>query len=187
MSSAKLENVKGNIFICGFMASGKSTLGKNLSEQIDWPYCDLDDVIEEREGKTIRDIFAEYGESYFREKEREYLAELSKNFHGVISLGGGALQNQQIVDQVKQHGLLLFVDTPLEQITQRVLSNTERPILFDDKGKIKSKETLFTELKTLYLGRKKYYKQAQVSIQTPLFPSVQEMTDAAIEKIKRHV
>ncbi len=187
MSSITLETVKKNIFICGFMASGKSTLGKNLAEKIDWPYRDLDNEIEEREGKTIRDIFNEYGESYFRKKERKYLVDLSNNFHGVISLGGGALQNQQIVDQVKQHGLLLFIDTPLEQITQRVLSSTERPILFDDKGKIKSKETLFTELKTLYLEREKYYKQAQVSIYTPLFPNVQEMTDAAIEKIKKHV
>lgn len=187
MNPRRLENFKGSIFVCGFMASGKSTLGRELAAKLGWPYCDLDNVIEEREQKSIRTIFEEFGEEYFRKKERAYLTELSKTFRGIISLGGGALQNQQVVDHLKLHGLLLYVDTPLEQIVERVRNSTERPILFDKQGKIKNKETLFAELKTLYLGREKFYRQAQISIQTPLFPSVQEMTDAAINKIKRHV
>ena len=187
MNSYRLERFKDSIYVCGFMASGKSTLGKALAEKLEREYCDLDDVIVEREGKSIRDIFNEHGEEYFREKEWEYLLDLTRNFKGVVSLGGGALQNQRIVDHLKVNGLLLFVDTPLEQIVDRVLSSNERPILFNNDGKIKSRETLFTELKALYSGREKFYKQAQIGIKTPLFSSVEEMTEAAIEKIIRHV
>ncbi|MCP9290200.1 shikimate kinase [Gracilimonas sediminicola] len=187
MNSYRLQKFKDSMYLCGFMASGKSTLGKALAGKLEREYRDLDEVIVEREGKSIRAIFDEHGEHYFREKEWEYLLDLTRNFRGVVSLGGGALQNQRIVDHLKVNGLLLFVDTPLEQITDRVLQSDERPILFNKDGKIKSRDTLFTELKALYSGREKFYKQAQVAIKTPLFSSVEEMTEAAIEKITRHV
>ncbi len=187
MNSHHLEKFKGSIFVCGFMASGKSTLGKEIAAKLDWEFCDLDLVIEEKEEKRIREIFEEKGEAYFRKKEWEYLLELTKNFKGVVALGGGALHNQMVLDHLKLNGLLLFVDTPLEQITERVLNSIERPILFDSRGKIKSKETLFAELKALYSVREKFYNQAQVSIKTPLFTSVEDMAEAAIEKITRHV
>lgn len=187
MNSYRLERFKDSIYVCGFMASGKSTLGKALATKLKREYRDLDEVIIEREGKSIRNIFDEEGEEYFREKEWEYLLDLTRHFKGVVSLGGGALQNQRIVDHLKVNGLLLFVDTPLEQITDRVLDSSERPILFNEDGKIKSRESLFTELKALYSGREKFYKQAQVGLKTALFSSVEEMTEAAIEKITRHV
>lgn len=187
MNSHRLERFKDSIYVSGFMASGKSTLGEMLAKKLGRDYKDLDAVIEQKEGTSIRSIFDEQGEAYFREKEWEYLLDLTRNFKGVVSLGGGALQNQRIVDHLKVSGLLLFVDTPLEVVTDRVLNNKERPILFNEEGKIKSRETLFTELKTLYSVREKFYKQAQVSIKTQLFSSVEEMTEAAIEKITRHV
>lgn len=182
-----LERFPGNIYLCGFMASGKSTLAKSLAIRIEREFCDLDEVIVEGEGKSIRDIFRENGEAYFREKEWEYLQDLSRNFSGIVSLGGGALHNQHVVDQLKVSGLLVFVDTPMQMITERVFNSSERPILFDEEGKIKSKETLFTELKALYLQRENLYKQAQIHIQTQFFSSVDEMTDALTAKISRHV
>ncbi|MEX0843761.1 MAG: shikimate kinase [Balneolaceae bacterium] len=187
MNLYRLEKFKGSIFVCGFMASGKSTVGKEIAKKLKWDFRDLDTEIEQREGKKIRDIFNEEGEKYFREKEREYLMELSKEFRGILSLGGGALQDQYVVDQLKMNGLLLFIDAPLDEIVERVYRSNNRPILFDKAGKIKSKETLFKELKALYSARIKFYKQAQVSIKTPLFTSVDEMTEAAIEKISRYV
>jgi shikimate kinase len=169
------------------MASGKSTLAKTLATRMEREDCDLDEVIVEKEGKSIREIFDENGEVYFREKEREYLLELTREFKGIVSLGGGALHNQHIVDHLKVSGLLVFVDTSLEVISERVFNNSERPILFDKEGKIKTKETLFTELKTLYLEREDLYKQAQIHIKTQLYNSVNEMADGLIAKISRHV
>ena len=187
MNTYRLERFKESIYVCGFMASGKSTLGSALAEKLGREFMDLDDVIEKREGKSIRSIFSDEGEAYFRKREWEYLLDLTRNFKGVVSLGGGALQNQRIVDHLKVNGLLLFVDTSLEEITDRVLNSKERPILFNKAGKIKSRESLFTELKALYSGREKFYKQAQISIKTQLYSSVEEMTEASIEKITRHV
>jgi shikimate kinase len=187
MNSYRLERFKDSIYVCGFMASGKSTLGKALAKKLGRDYQDLDDVIEEREEKSIRDIFNKNGEAYFRAKEWEYLLDLTRNFKGVVSLGGGALQNQRIVDHLKVNGILLFLDTPLEQVVDRVLESDERPILFTEDGKIKSRETLFTELKTLYSGRENFYKQAQIIINTTKYSTVEELTEAAIEKLIRHV
>ncbi|HET8864799.1 MAG TPA: shikimate kinase [Gracilimonas sp.] len=187
MIRKKIENMEESIFICGFMASGKSTLGKALAGELNFEFVDLDQLIEKREEKSIRQIFREKGEAYFREKEWEYLLDLTRNFKGVVALGGGALQNQRIIDHLKVHGLLLFLDTPMEVIVERVYNSEERPILFNESGKIKSKETLFTELKTLYSEREEFYKQAQITIKTPLFTTVQEMAEAAKAKITRHV
>ena len=187
MNANKLEDHKGSIYLCGFMASGKSTLGKVLADKLGWDFRDLDTVIEEKEGMPITEIFVKKGEDYFRRKEWEYLLSLTREFKGIVALGGGALQDQRIVDHLKVHGLLVFVDTPMELITERVYDSEERPILFDESGKIKSKETLFTELKALYSGRIDLYKQAQITIKTSLFSSVQEMAEAAKDKISRHV
>ncbi|MDR9414868.1 MAG: shikimate kinase [Gracilimonas sp.] len=186
MIKDRLKAFKGSIFICGFMASGKSTIGKKIAHNLEMPFYDLDQVIVENEGKSINQIFSEEGESYFRKKEWEYLLELTQNVKGVISLGGGALQNQRIVDHLKVYGILVFIETPLEQIVERVAANDKRPILWDENGKIKSKGTLFNELKALYLEREKYYKQAQLSVDTSTL-SIAEVVQLAVQKISRHV
>lgn len=187
MNGSELEHQVGSIYLCGFMASGKSILAKALAKELGWDFRDLDAVIEQNEGMPITEIFKEKGEDYFREKEWEYLLSLTKEFKGIVALGGGALQDQRILDHLKVHGLLVFVDAPMEKIVERVYASDERPILYDKAGKIKSKETLFTELKTLYSGRIDLYKQAQITIKTSLFTSVQEMAEAAKDKISRHV
>jgi shikimate kinase len=187
MNSYRLERFKDSIYVCGFMASGKSTVGKSLADKLEREFRDLDAIIEETEERSIKEIFDGKGEEYFREKEWEYLLALTRHFKGIISLGGGALQNQRIIDHLKVNGILLYLNTPMEEIVDRVLDSDERPILFNEAGKIKSRETLFTELKTLYSGREKFYKQAQITIDTTLYSSVDEITEAAIEKIARHV
>ncbi|MDZ7756115.1 MAG: shikimate kinase [Rhodohalobacter sp.] len=111
---------------------------------------------------------------------------IDRNHKGVISLGGGALQNQRIVDHLKIYGILVFIDTPFDEIVERVACNDQRPILWDSDGKIKSKQTLYDELKALYLSREKYYKQAQVSVNTSSL-SAAKAAQKAIQKISRHV
>lgn len=182
-----MNHFNGSIYICGFMASGKSTLGRALARKLNWEFRDLDGVIENKERKSINDIFKDHGEDYFRQKEREYLLELSQDFKGIVSLGGGALQDQNIVDHLKEHGILLFLEVSVEEITNRVVKRTHRPILFDENGKIKSREQLFTELKALYSNREKFYKQAEINIHSSEYNSIQEMADVAIDKITQYV
>lgn len=183
----KLNDFKGNIYISGFMASGKSTLGAYLAEKLQMKFMDLDRVIEKNENKSIKEIFENEGEKYFRKIEQEYLLELSKSFQGVIALGGGALQNQKVIDHLKSHGILIFLDTPLQESVERIYHSNERPILFTKDGKIKTKQALFEELKTLYSQRLNLYKQAQVSIKTHLFSTTEAIAEVAIKKLNQHV
>ncbi|MFP8488022.1 shikimate kinase [Gracilimonas sp. Q87] len=183
----RVNSFDQSIYVTGFMASGKSTLAKALAAELQMKYKDLDEEIEKREGKSIQAIFDEMGEPYFREKEREYLIDLTYNFKGVVSLGGGALQDQMIVDHLKINGLLLCVKTPFAEIMERVKSSSERPILYDEEGKIKSDATLKTELKTLYYKRLNFYEQAQIKVDSSKYGSKNEMVKAATDKIKRHV
>ena len=113
--------------------------------------------------------------------------EITKSFKGVVALGGGALQNQHIVDHLKIHGLLIFLDTPLEIILKRVLKNPKRPIVRNNKGEIKNKESLKRELETLYSNRKGFYNQAEVKLTTTGTEDKDEVVKRLLNKIKNHV
>lgn len=187
MNDYRLARFKDSIFICGFMGTGKSTLGLELAKSLQFPFIDLDHYIEEKERSSIAEIFTEKGEPYFRALEWKYLLELTKDFKGVVSLGGGALQNQRVIDHLKLHGILVFIETPMDVILERVMRNKKRPIVLDKDGKLKSQETLFTDLKTLYSSREGLYKQAQVKFVTDKNSAKDEQVRKLIEKIKRHV
>lgn len=183
----RLKSFDQSIYVTGFMAAGKSTLAKGLAEEMEMKYVDLDHMIEKAEGKSIQTIFDEKGEPYFRETERKHLIELTHNFKGIVSLGGGALQDQMIVDHLKVNGLLIRIETPFDEIVERVKDNSERPILYDHEGKIKSDAALKTELKALYSDRLKFYDQAQIKIDSSEYGSKKKLVKAAIGKIRRHV
>ncbi len=187
MNDYRLKRFQGSIFLTGFMASGKSTIGKLVSESLERSFIDLDAVIEEKEQRSIKEIFSEEGEEYFRMKERECLLDVSKNFVGVVALGGGSLQDQRVIDHLKLFGLLVFIKTPLEVIVDRIMKNTNRPMALDKSGKIKSRETLFTELKSLYLSREGFYSQAQITVESDGYRPKEEIAQILIEKLKRHV
>lgn len=187
MNEHRFKNYDGCFFMCGFMATGKSTTGKIIASTLELPFIDLDDFIEKNQKLTIPEIFANYGEQHFRKIEKESLLELLKTFKGVVSLGGGALQNQFIVDHLKTKGLLIYIDTPLDTILERVLKNPKRPIVRDEQGKIKSKDALKIELETLYSNRLKYYKQAQIKVITSGYEPKKTVANLIIKKIKTHV
>jgi shikimate kinase len=80
------------IVLTGFMGSGKSTIGRSLAERLGWRFVDLDNIIEERDGRTVARIFAESGEPAFRDMETEALTSCLKESRIVVALGGGALE-----------------------------------------------------------------------------------------------
>ena len=187
MNEHRLKDFIGSFYITGFMGAGKSAIGSRLAQKLQLPFHDLDKYISNREEACIPDIFERYGEQYFREKEKEYLLELTNSFKGVISLGGGALQNQHVVDHLKIHGLLIFIEAPLGEVLDRVLGNPKRPIVRNAEGEIKSRETLKIELETLYSSRIEFYKQAEVKIINSGSDSKEIVVDRLIDKIKKHV
>src|SRR4051812_8953129 len=84
---------RDNIILCGFMGTGKTTIGQRVSARLDWQFIDTDQVIEARQGRLIREIFAQDGEPAFRRLESELCLELSSWRHMVIATGGGIVLN----------------------------------------------------------------------------------------------
>lgn len=127
MSPDKSHNK--NIFLVGFMGAGKSTVGRILAEKIGYRYVDADNLIENRIGKTITEIFAERGEEYFRELESETLDTISKNRRQVIATGGGVVIEDSNWDAMKSGGVIIYLKAPIATIWERIKDNTSRPLL----------------------------------------------------------
>lgn len=109
------------------MGCGKSTVGKILAKRLKCQCIDLDDYIEEQEGMTIPEIFAQKGEPYFREKETEALAAFG-NIGGVVATGGGALLSDKNGETAKKSGMAVFIDTAFNVCYDRIKDDPHRPI-----------------------------------------------------------
>lgn len=118
-----------NIILCGFMGCGKSTIGNLLSKKTGMSFIDLDSYIEQKENKTVAEIFADNGEDYFRQLERDASKELSQKKSLVIATGGGTLTFQENVDAFKTSGKIVLLDVPVEVVSERLQGDTTRPLL----------------------------------------------------------
>ena len=114
---------KENLVLIGMPASGKSTVGKQISRLLNRELIDSDAEIVKKEGREISEIFAKEGEAYFRKVESEVIAELSLKNGCVISTGGGAILNPQNVHNLKKNGRIYFINRPLEEL----LPTKDRP------------------------------------------------------------
>ena len=120
------------IYLLGFMGSGKSTVGKLLAEQLRWPFIDLDTVIEGGQGLTIRAIFENSGEPFFRQVERAALTEVSKSDPAVIALGGGTFAQPENVNFIREsRGTTVWLDCPSEILRRRCEGMQNRPLFRD--------------------------------------------------------
>ncbi|MBE6749097.1 MAG: shikimate dehydrogenase [Ruminococcaceae bacterium] len=119
-----LFNNKENIVLIGMPASGKTTIGTELSAILNRPFYDSDRLIEETENCTIPEIFKNKGEAYFRECEADAIFTLSKNNSSVISTGGGAVLNKKNIELLKENGKIFFLDRPLEML----VTTNDRPL-----------------------------------------------------------
>ncbi|MBQ3970250.1 MAG: shikimate kinase [Clostridia bacterium] len=128
--------MRKNIVLCGFMGSGKSTIGRLLSEKMGMRFIDTDTYIEQKEGMTISEIFAQKGEEYFRELELKVCKELSGLRATVISTGGGTLLKDANVKELKKSGMVFLLNVSSNTVLQRLKNDTSRPLLQrDDKEK----------------------------------------------------
>jgi len=119
-----------NIFLIGFMGSGKSSLGKKLSTRLNREFIDSDSLIEEREGKSISSIFSENGEVYFREIEREVLHGLNADKQSVVSLGGGACCSDENWNFLENNGLIIYLKEKPQVLLGRLrINKNERPLI----------------------------------------------------------
>jgi shikimate kinase len=137
-----------NIVLIGMPGCGKTTIGKILSSRLNRKFIDVDEYIEKCSGKTVTQIFTQ-GEEVFRTLEKEAILELSKEKYSVISTGGGVIKNYLNIEALKENGVIIFIDRPIENIVAD-LDSESRPLLKDGVERL---YTLFEERYELY---KKY-------------------------------
>ena len=145
------------VFLVGFMASGKSSVGQELARRLRWDFVDLDARIESREGQSIVEIFRVRGEHDFRHAETAALRDLTESLarDSVVALGGGTFA------QAKNRGLLrhwpsVFLETSLDELWRRSLEDTTKRPLRKDR----------IEFAHLYEYRLPFYRQATATVET---------------------
>lgn len=156
------------IFLVGLLGSGKTTLGKLLADELQLPFVDLDWEIEKRENKSVREIFDQQGEDYFRKIEAELLREWAgsqKDF--VMGTGGGAPFFFNGIDVINASGLSIFLDVPVAVLNSRLAAATDRPLLDNtsDVERIK-------KLESLRSARLPVYRKAHIVLEDTSLASV---------------
>ena len=125
-----------NIILCGFMGSGKSTIGKLLADRLNRNFIDLDDYIVQKRGMSINEIFKKYGEENFRKSETQSAKNISLLDNHIIALGGGTVVNPKNAEILKTSGKIIMLDISPENVYQRLKNDKSRPLLqTDDKLK----------------------------------------------------
>ncbi len=137
-----------NIFLVGPMGSGKSSLGKKLAKSLNKKFIDTDKEIEKNERKTISEIFENSGESYFREKEREFLINISNSLNMVIATGGGIVIDQENREKLKENKVI-FLNASVERQRKRTSRSDKRPLL-KNVDKLKKLRELYDQRLELY-------------------------------------
>jgi len=147
------------IVLTGFMGTGKTSVGRELSKALGYTFIDTDVLIEEREAMPISLIFKKKGEDYFRAVEQETVAEVSKMDDAVIATGGGVIKNRVNVKNLGRRGVIVWLRADPDIILRRVmLEGGKRPLL--------DVEEPLNEIKNLLSQRMSLYQQADVSIDT---------------------
>lgn len=119
-----------SVYLCGFMGCGKSHIGRLLAAELGRELVDLDKVIVDREGMSIPDIFAQFGEPHFRQLEAKYIRELSGGY--IVATGGGALINEHTAEFARQSGMSVYINTPFEVCYERIKNDANRPLVVNN-------------------------------------------------------
>ncbi len=149
-----------NIILTGFMASGKSAVGKGLAKRLKMDFVDTDELIEKKEGVEISQIFQEKGEPYFRKVETEIVKEVAEYKNSVIATGGGVVLKAKNMQVLKKQGMIICLSVTPELILKRTLQDEKRPLL---QGERKEKEN---RIKQLLARRAPYYQKADFIVDT---------------------
>lgn len=124
-----LQEGPRNIFLSGFMGTGKTSVGRELAARMKREFVDLDSLIEKRQGRRITDIFAAEGEAFFRRLEKEALEEVCLSENKVVSCGGGIVIDGGNVSLMKEKGILVCLSASPEVIYARTRGSSCRPLL----------------------------------------------------------
>lgn len=148
--------MKKSLVLTGMMGVGKSTIGRIIAKRLKVKFIDVDKIIERNEKKSIKRIFEDNGEEYFRKLEKKITFKILKKKKKVIALGGGAFMNNEIREKILNSCKSVWLKVDLEKLIKRYKNNNRRPLL--------NKKKLDTSVKKIYQSRKKIYSLANFKI-----------------------
>ncbi|WP_163969987.1 shikimate kinase [Oceanobacillus halotolerans] len=135
-----------SIYLIGFMGSGKTTIGKQLSQALELPLLDTDQLVEDHYGKQIVEIFQQDGEKTFRLYESEVLQSLPEE-NVVVSTGGGIVEKRENIDYLYYKGIVIYLQASFTEISNRLKNDRTRPLWNKD---LDAKKKLFNRRRLLY-------------------------------------
>jgi shikimate kinase len=151
---------KDRVFLVGFMGSGKSTLGKKIARALGYDFIDLDIYIEQKEQKTINEIFTTSGEDYFRKLEHDCLMSLEAEHHIVIATGGGTPLNGELMSWMLERGCCIYIRMSEAALYSRLKNAApKRPLLAD-----KNEEELRSYIHEKIEERERVYARSHIII-----------------------
>lgn len=141
------------LYLVGFMGAGKTTVGRALGRRLGWRVEDLDHRIEARERRTVAAIFAQQGEPYFRQLERQMLSELLPERQVIVATGGGTFVESDNRALMLADGGVIWLDLPLARVLDRVPADGRRPLAADRAA-----------MEQLYQRRRLAYAEAHLHV-----------------------
>jgi shikimate kinase len=167
-----------NIYLYGMIGSGKTTVGKTIAKRLRWPFFDLDQIMEEKSGKSIHEIVAEETWLGFRQREYEICKKFSQYDCSVIGLGGGTLRYQWNLDVLRGSGVFILLTAKLKVIVNRVKKH--------DRPRVNIGTSLEQDLYLLWKKYKHlYYQPADLIYKTDQNKTIKKETDEIIRILKQ--
>lgn len=156
------------IYLVGFMGAGKSTVARALARRLGWQFEDVDERIEAHERRPIAAIFAQKGEAYFRQLERQVLLDMVPERHIIVATGGGTFIDPVNRATMLTDGAVAWLDVPLSRVIERVPNDGRRPLAADR-----------VQMQQLFDTRQLAYSQAHVRIDAsgPVIEVVERLLD----------
>ena len=165
-----------NIFLVGPMGAGKSSVGRQLAKQLEYPFLDSDHEIEERTGAKIPLIFDIEGEEGFRDREQQMIDELSQRDKVVLATGGGAVLREINRDHLHNRGVVIYLAASIDQLFERTRRDRNRPLLqTNDPKKVISE---------LLDARDPLYRQVAHHVVNTDGHSVKSVVNSILDKLK---
>ena len=148
--------MKKNLVLTGMMGVGKSTIGKMLAKKLKAKFVDIDELIKKKEKNSIKEIFENKGESYFRKIEKKITLEELKKTNLIIALGGGAFINDSVRNEINKYCTSFWLDLDLRLLLKRLENSKKRPLL--------NQKNLEKTINKIYTERKKFYSKSNFKI-----------------------